>query len=93
VKQEQPMKAQVTRAACPAPRIDPKTPSGIEVPRVVTANMVASRDLGEPGAYPFARGIFADGYRGRPWTIRFSESFHIRHRSPMLFELANQCQR
>jgi methylmalonyl-CoA mutase N-terminal domain/subunit len=26
--------------------------------------------LGEPGAFPFTRGIHADGYRGRPWTMR-----------------------
>jgi methylmalonyl-CoA mutase N-terminal domain/subunit len=28
------------------------------------------RDLGEPGAFPFTRGIHADGYRGRTWTMR-----------------------
>ena len=27
-------------------------------------------DLGEPGAFPFARGIRADMYRGRLWTMR-----------------------
>jgi methylmalonyl-CoA mutase, N-terminal domain len=26
--------------------------------------------LGEPGAYPFTRGIQPDMYRGRPWTMR-----------------------
>ncbi len=26
--------------------------------------------LGEPGVYPFTRGIHASGYRGRPWTMR-----------------------
>jgi methylmalonyl-CoA mutase N-terminal domain/subunit len=26
--------------------------------------------LGEPGAYPFTRGIHPTGYRGRPWTMR-----------------------
>ena len=26
--------------------------------------------LGEPGTYPFARGLHADGYRQRPWTMR-----------------------
>src|SRR5206468_5251924 len=25
---------------------------------------------GEPGAYPFTRGIHPDGYFGRPWTMR-----------------------
>jgi methylmalonyl-CoA mutase, N-terminal domain len=26
--------------------------------------------LGDPGAFPFTRGIQADMYRGRPWTMR-----------------------
>ncbi len=26
--------------------------------------------LGEPGGYPYTRGIHATGYRGRPWTMR-----------------------
>ena len=26
--------------------------------------------LGEPGAFPFTRGIQPDMYRGRPWTMR-----------------------
>src|SRR5213078_5323823 len=28
-----------------------------------------------PGAFPFTRGNFADGYRGRPWTIRQYSGF------------------
>jgi methylmalonyl-CoA mutase, N-terminal domain len=28
------------------------------------------QQLGEPGAYPFTRGIHRTGYRGRPWTMR-----------------------
>src|SRR5690242_10520091 len=27
-------------------------------------------DLGEPGSYPFTRGIQPTMYRGRPWTMR-----------------------
>jgi methylmalonyl-CoA mutase N-terminal domain/subunit len=26
--------------------------------------------IGWPGEYPFTRGIYATGYRGKPWTIR-----------------------
>src|SRR4051794_22001 len=26
--------------------------------------------LGEPGDYPFTRGVYPTMYRGRPWTIR-----------------------
>jgi methylmalonyl-CoA mutase N-terminal domain/subunit len=28
------------------------------------------RDLGDPGAFPYTRGIHASGYRGRLWTMR-----------------------
>jgi methylmalonyl-CoA mutase N-terminal domain/subunit len=28
------------------------------------------RDLGDPGSYPFTRGIHRDMYAGRPWSIR-----------------------
>ncbi|HZU77232.1 MAG TPA: methylmalonyl-CoA mutase family protein, partial [Dehalococcoidia bacterium] len=33
------------------------------------------RDLGNPGEYPFTRGIHATGYRGKPWTIRMFAGF------------------
>ncbi|MDQ4036346.1 MAG: methylmalonyl-CoA mutase family protein [Chloroflexota bacterium] len=26
--------------------------------------------IGDPGSFPFTRGIHPDGYRGRPWTMR-----------------------
>ncbi|MDH3297669.1 MAG: methylmalonyl-CoA mutase family protein [Gemmatimonadota bacterium] len=29
-----------------------------------------TEDLGEPGGFPFTRGIYADMYRGRLWTMR-----------------------
>ncbi|BCS34185.1 methylmalonyl-CoA mutase [Luteitalea sp. TBR-22] len=29
-----------------------------------------ARDIGEPGAYPYTRGIHASGYRGKLWTMR-----------------------
>jgi methylmalonyl-CoA mutase, N-terminal domain len=31
--------------------------------------------LPSPGAFPFTRGNFPDGYRGRPWTIRQYSGF------------------
>ena len=34
--------------------------------------------VGTPGEYPFTRGIFADGYQGRLWTIR--QYSGLRHR-------------
>ncbi len=30
----------------------------------------ASRELGKPGVFPFTRGIYADMYRSRLWTMR-----------------------
>src|SRR5579883_2658296 len=46
-----------------------QTPSGIEIPVVATAaHHRAANEL--PGQYPFTRGIFPDGYRGRLWTMR-----------------------
>jgi methylmalonyl-CoA mutase N-terminal domain/subunit len=29
-----------------------------------------ARDIGEPGSYPYTRGIHASGYRGKLWTMR-----------------------
>ena len=28
------------------------------------------RDIGEPGSYPYTRGIYPSGYRSRLWTMR-----------------------
>lgn len=54
---------------------EPVTPSGIVIPKVVTADMVENDCLDSPGEFPFTRGIFADGYRGRQWTIRQYSGF------------------
>ncbi|MGE0159244.1 MAG: methylmalonyl-CoA mutase [Gemmatimonadales bacterium] len=47
-----------------------KTDSGIEVDRVYGPSPDGSRDDEQPGVFPFTRGIHADMYRGRPWTMR-----------------------
>jgi len=44
-----------------------KTPSGIEVRRVYEPE---ARQPGEPGAFPFTRGVYPTMYRGRLWTMR-----------------------
>ncbi len=61
---------------------DPETPeprphrssSGIEIEPVYRPGDPRGFDpiheLGEPGAFPFTRGVYATGYRGRPWTMR-----------------------
>ncbi len=49
------------------------TASGIPVARVYQAGSEqaegSGRD-GEPGAFPFTRGVYPDMYRGRVWTMR-----------------------
>jgi len=51
-----------------------ETDSGIEVRPVYHGEDLAdfdeARDLGEPGQYPFTRGVYDSMYRGRLWTIR-----------------------
>lgn len=49
--------------------------SGIEAPIVATPDTPRTRDSGLPGRYPFTRGIFPDGYRGRMWTMRQYSGF------------------
>lgn len=53
--------------------------SNIEIKAVYGPNDIASmdfvRDIGLPGVEPFLRGIHADMYRGRPWTMRLFAGF------------------
>ena len=49
--------------------------SGIAVPASVDASAVHPENIGQPGEYPFTRGIFPDGYNGRLWTIRQYSGF------------------
>jgi len=49
------------------------SPSGIPVPAVVRPADVSTdyaRDLGDPGQFPFTRGVQPTMYRGRLWTMR-----------------------
>jgi len=92
---------------------DPRrfTDSGIEVKHVYADEDVADgleERLGDPGGYPFTRGIHPDMYRGRKWTMRqyagyasakeTNERFHylINHGSTglsMAFDLPTQLGR
>lgn len=54
---------------------DTATPSGTEVPPVVGPDMIDPDGYGEPGSFPYTRGIFPDGYRGRLWTFRQYSGF------------------
>ena len=49
------------------------SPSGIPVNAVyrpADANVVYSTDLGDPGEFPYTRGVQPTMYRGRLWTMR-----------------------
>jgi methylmalonyl-CoA mutase N-terminal domain/subunit len=50
---------------------DFKTASDLRRERLYTPEHVPAFDaIGEPGAFPFTRGLHATGYRGRLWTMR-----------------------
>ena len=55
------------------------TLSGTPVERVYgpadVADLDPTTDLGEPGEYPFTRGIHPDMYRGKLWTMRQFSGF------------------
>lgn len=55
------------------------TQSSVPVDRLYTPLNIADfdyeRDLGNPGEYPFTRGVHATGYRGRLWTMRMFAGF------------------
>lgn len=45
--------------------------SGIEIDKVYTGDSSSYKPMQEkPGEYPFTRGVQADMYRGKPWTMR-----------------------
>jgi methylmalonyl-CoA mutase, N-terminal domain len=71
----------------------PTTPSGIAVPILATRDMAREPDPGRPGEYPFTRGIFPDGFRGRLWTIRQYSGFGTAEESNARYKfLLNQGQ-
>ncbi len=39
------------------------------------ADFEAARDLGEPGEFPYTRGIHRDMYSGKLWTMRQFSGF------------------
>ena len=56
----------ITQSSVPIERL--YTPLDIE-------DLDYERDLGNPGEYPYTRGVHATGYRGRPWTMRMFAGF------------------
>jgi methylmalonyl-CoA mutase N-terminal domain/subunit len=59
-----------------APIVGPEDPrrftdSGIEIePLYTEADLPEDLDLGEPGAYPYTRGVHREMYRKQTWTMR-----------------------
>ncbi|MFP4635223.1 MAG: methylmalonyl-CoA mutase family protein, partial [Nitriliruptoraceae bacterium] len=53
---------------------EPTSVSGFPIEAVYGPEDLADFDpdsqLGEPGSYPFTRGIYPTMYRGRLWTMR-----------------------
>ncbi len=68
-----------TGGAAGAPTLDERdatftTISGRPIDRLYTredtAGLDYARDLGDPGEFPYTRGIHGTGYRGKLWTMR-----------------------
>ncbi len=55
------------------PSIPKTSPSGLPIPPIVRpadAPVDYAADLGDPGQFPYTRGVQRDMYRGRLWTMR-----------------------
>jgi len=55
------------------PQPEPTTISGIPLRPLYTPSTTPidyGRDLGDPGRYPFTRGVYETMYRGKLWTMR-----------------------
>jgi methylmalonyl-CoA mutase N-terminal domain/subunit len=65
-----------------------RTPSGIEIAPVYRdADVDYSRDLGDPGEFPFTRGVQPTMYRGRLWTMRQYAGFGTAQETNRRFRL------
>ena len=65
-----------------------RTPSGIEIAPVYReADVDYSRDLGDPGGFPFTRGVQPTMYRGRLWTMRQYAGFGTAQETNRRFRL------
>jgi methylmalonyl-CoA mutase N-terminal domain/subunit len=72
-------------------RPDYKTPSQIPVNQVYTPEDLQDsdylRDLGMPGEYPYLRGVYPTGYRGRLWTMRMFAGFGLAEETNERFKI------
>jgi methylmalonyl-CoA mutase, N-terminal domain len=81
----------VSAAAGKSGAVESKTsPSGLEIKAVYRDNDAAGAELGEPGQFPFTRGVQPSMYRGRLWTMRqyagFGTAAESNSRYKMLLE-------
>ena len=84
--------ATTSRPATGAPKGDDTrhTPSGIEVSAVYRPDDAAvdyARDLGDPGGFPYTRGVQPTMYRGRLWTMRQYAGFGTAEETNRRFRL------
>src|SRR5918999_1472713 len=64
------------------------SPSGLEIEPVYRrAELDYDRDLGDPGQYPFTRGVQPTMYRGRLWTMRQYAGFGTAQETNRRFRL------
>ena len=65
-----------------------RSPSGIEIfPVYRESDVDYPRDLGDPGEYPFTRGVQPTMYRGRLWTMRQYAGFGTAQETNRRFRL------
>jgi methylmalonyl-CoA mutase N-terminal domain/subunit len=65
-----------------------RSPSGIEIAAVYRdADIDYERDLGDPGEFPFTRGVQPTMYRGRLWTMRQYAGFGTAQETNRRFRL------
>jgi methylmalonyl-CoA mutase, N-terminal domain len=65
-----------------------RSPSGIEIaPIYRDADVDYARDLGDPGEFPFTRGVQPTMYRGRLWTMRQYAGFGTAQETNRRFRL------
>ncbi len=66
-----------------------QSPSGIPIREVYRPEDLADldyrRDLGDPGEYPFTRGVYPGMYRRRLWTMRQYAGFGSAHQTNQRF--------
>src|SRR3712207_316398 len=72
-----------------------RTESGIEVkpvyrPEDLGEDFSYYERLGDPGEYPFTRGVYPSMYRGRPWTMRQYAGFGTARETNARFKYLTQ---